>query len=266
MQDRVVPHFGKLQNLKELMWQVVKEQGTVMINQMQVQGDSWALPRESFLWVMCVCVCLLAVQMKELLKLYYLIKITRQLRKDLSHLDDFIGSAKLYGFVSCSLPRLKATAGRGRWKRWPGVSSKLQNSNPDLLHLWNYRSLGTCLMKVFCLFESVSFFFLQCCWLVWDSSHFEVSGLSSAVVKCQGKNNGGEVIVSWAYMDQRPVYICECMCSSFSVEEKLDYTSHGMGVGKRYRSGMRGSRYQYAQIYIDKCIQCACQNRVFSLR
>jgi len=29
-----------LHNLKELMWQVAKEQETIMLNQMQVQGDS----------------------------------------------------------------------------------------------------------------------------------------------------------------------------------------------------------------------------------
>lgn len=61
------------------------------------------------------------------------------------------------------------------------------------------------------------------------------------------------------------VSVHKCTCSSFSPEEKSDFMSHGKGVGERYRLGMRGSVYQYAQIYIDKCIQCACQNRVFSL-
>lgn len=67
-------------------------------------------------------------------------------------------------------------------------------------------------------------------------------------------------------MDRRRVYVCECMCCSFSAEEKSDFASHVMGVGKRYRWGVRGSRYQYAQIYIDKSIRCACQSRVFSVR
>lgn len=40
MEGRVLPHFRKLHNLKELMWQVAKEQETIMLNQMQVQGDS----------------------------------------------------------------------------------------------------------------------------------------------------------------------------------------------------------------------------------
>lgn len=147
-----------------------------------------------------VCACLLTAQTKELLKIYYLIKITRHLRKDLSHLVDFIGSAKLYDSVSCGLLWLKATDGRRRWKRWPGASSGLQNSNPDLLYLWNYRNLDTCLIKVFCLFENVSFFFLPCCWFVQELPRFEVAGLSSAVVKCQSKNNGGEFLVSWPYI------------------------------------------------------------------
>lgn len=60
------------------------------------------------------------------------------------------------------------------------------------------------------------------------------------------------------------VSVHECTCSSFS-PEKSDFMLHGKGVGERYRLGMRGSVYQYAQIYIDKCIRCACQNRVFSL-
>lgn len=118
----------------------------------------------------------------------------------------------------------KLTAGGRRWKRWPGVSSKLQNSSPDPSHLWNCRSLDTSLIKVFCLFESVTFFFLQCCWLVRDSSCFEVAGLSSAVVKFQGKNNGGEVIVSWVHVDQRRVFACQGTCSSFSPEEKSRFT------------------------------------------
>lgn len=63
-------------------------------------------------------------------------------------------------------------------------------------------------------------------------------------------------------MDQRGVCVCECTCSSFSPKEKSDFMSHGMGVGKRCRLGMRGSGNQYAQIYIDKCIQRACQNSV----
>lgn len=89
------------------------------------------------------------------------------------------------------------------WRRWPGVSSKWQNSNPGFLHLWNPSSLGSCLIKVFCLFESVPFFFLL--WLVQDPARFEGAGLPSTVVRCEGKNNGGEVIVFRAYMDQRGV-------------------------------------------------------------
>lgn len=172
--------------------------------------------------------------MKELLKLYYLIKITRHLRKDLSHLDDFIGSAKLYDIVSCSLPQLKATAGGRRWKRWPGVSSKLQNSNLDRSHLWGFRSLGTCLVKVFCLFESVSFFFL--CVSDLFEIHLALTWLGSLL---QLSNAGARIVegkclkLIWI----KDVCVCECTCSSFSPKEK----SHGMGEGKRYCSEMRGS-------------------------
>jgi len=81
-----------------------------------------------------------------------------------------------------------------------------------------------------------------------------VAGLSSAVVKYQDENNGGEVMVSGAYMDQRRAYACERTHSSFSPQKKSDFVSHGMGVGKRCRSGLRASMYQYAQICIDKCV------------
>lgn len=83
--------------------------------------------------------------------------------------------------VACLDWKLQLAEGGGR--RWPGVSSKLQNSNPGFLHPWNYRSLGTCLIKVFCLFEGVPFFFLQCCWLVRDPSRFDGAGLPSPGVR-----------------------------------------------------------------------------------
>lgn len=175
------------------------------------------------------------------------------MRKDLSHLDDFIGSAKPYDSVSCSLPQLKAAAGGRRWKRWPGVSSKLQNWNPDLFlfhserrRVWARAWLG--------------------CYLF--SRHLTLMvRFSPAVVKCEGKNNGWEIVhcVLSLYGSKTCVHMWVCVNFIFSWGE-VRFHVEPHGSGEEVLLGDVKQHTSICPIHIDKSIQYASQNTVFSLR